>query len=211
MFTYGDLARASHAGLTNVHLRNAELEAEVAELRQALRRAEATARRSAVGAHDIRNALTVIQAETELLASSLRGPDQRESIRALTSATRIVASIAQEMLVSARKPEWRLNVGQRRPALASPVGQQALDKTVSEARPAEASPVEVNIGELLESCRALIERMLEPSLECKFVSSAGLWPITVPPERFEAALQVRLSRDCQRSQGSSVKRSAKRY
>src|SRR4051812_15548564 len=99
MFTHGDLARAPYTGLTDLQLRNGELEAEVERLRQALRGAEATARRSAVGAHDIRNALTVILAETDLLGSSLRDPDQQESIQALTSATRIVAAIAQEILV----------------------------------------------------------------------------------------------------------------
>jgi signal transduction histidine kinase len=195
MFTHGDLSRTTCAGLTDLQLRNAELEAEVAQLRQALRRTEATARRSAVGAHDIRNALTVILAETDLLASSLREPDQQESIRALASATRIVASIAQEILVQARKAEWRKSVPREPPApeAASPREQQAADATLSkavptEAVPTEASPIVVNIGELMKACQKLIERMLERSVKCVFAADAPLWPVTVQPERFEAAL-----------------------
>ena len=189
MFTHGDLARAPYAGLTELQRRNGELEAEVARLRQVLRGAEATARRSAVGAHDIRNALTVILAETDLLASSLRDAEQQESIRALTSATRIVASIAQDILVSARRADWTVDSRQERPPVApSPMGQKGVETTVASASPVEVSPIEVNAGELMNGCRKLVERILEHSAECVFAPDAELWSVTVQPQRFEAAL-----------------------
>ncbi|HVZ32560.1 MAG TPA: ATP-binding protein, partial [Polyangiaceae bacterium] len=193
MFTQGNLARAAYAGLADLQLRNAELEAEVGQLRQALRRAEATVRRSAVGAHDIRNALTVILAEADMLAGSLSEPAQQDSIGSLTSAAQIVAAIAQELLVSARKPEWRGNGRQERPPQAAiPVEQNAVepavDPPVAEPSSLEASPIDVDTSELMNGCRKLIERMLAKSSECIFAAEPGLWPITVQPHRFEAAL-----------------------
>lgn len=183
MSTHAEVARDSYIGLTDEQRRNAALEAEIAQLRQELRSMEATARRAAVGAHDIRNALTVILAETELLGSSLHEPEQQESIRALASATRIVAAIAQELLVSARKSEWRGDGRpERRPVTASPLAPpKAVDMAVSEASP-------IDTVALMRDCRKLIESMLDPSTDCVVAADAGLWPITVQPQRFEAAL-----------------------
>lgn len=87
--------------------RNAQLEARVTELSQALRQLEAASRVAAVAAHDIRNALTVILGEADLLVGSLEDPEQLESARAVTSAGQIVAAIAQDMLGAARKAERR--------------------------------------------------------------------------------------------------------
>lgn len=100
--------RAAQQNADDLRQRNTELEARVAELSQALRRVEAASRLAAVAAHDIRNALTVILGEADLLVSSLVDPEQLESARAVTSAGQIVAAIAQDMLGAARKAERRM-------------------------------------------------------------------------------------------------------
>lgn len=109
----GDVAgdestRAPQQDDEEVRRRNTELEARVTELSQALRQVEAASRLAAVAAHDIRNALTVILGEADLLVHSLEDPDQLESARAVTSAGQIVASIAEDMLGAARRAERRV-------------------------------------------------------------------------------------------------------
>jgi signal transduction histidine kinase len=163
MSTGGELTRAAGEGVSDLQRRNAELEARVAELSRALRQVEATSQRTASAAHDIRNALTVILAEADVLTSSLRQPDQLESAMAVTSAARIVASITQDMLVAARKTE-------------------PTDGT------SERSGTEVDGREFMASSRKLIQRVLGPQFECVFAVDAGLWPVALQRERLEAAL-----------------------
>lgn len=164
MSTCGNLSRATHEGRSELRQRNAELEARVAELTQTLRQMEAITRRTAGAAHDIRNALTVILAEADLLARSLRDPEQVESATAVTSAAQIIASITQDLLLASRKPEWRLD---RKPDRRAP---------------------EVGSGELVTRCQALIRRMLNDTIQCAVAAEPGLWPVAVQPEQLEAAL-----------------------
>jgi nitrogen-specific signal transduction histidine kinase len=160
----GNLSRATYEGVSELRRRNAELEARVAELTQALRQVEAVSRRTAGAAHDIRNALTVILAEADLLTHSLREPDQVESAKSVTSAAQIVASITQDLLIAARKSEWRLD------------------------RKNERRNTEVNSSALLASCQKLARRIVNPTIQCAFSVDPGLWPVAIQPEQLEAAL-----------------------
>jgi signal transduction histidine kinase len=160
----GNLTRGAREGMSELQRRNAELEIRVALLSQTLRQVEAASRRTASAAHDIRNALTVILAEADVLVTSLHDPDQLESAKAVTSAARIVASITQDMLVAARRSE------------ASP--DRAVEEPVAE----------VNTGELMTSSRKLIQRILNPQVECIFTADSALWPVAVQREQLEAAL-----------------------
>jgi signal transduction histidine kinase len=160
----GNLTRAAREGVSELHRRNAELEIRVALLSQTLRQVEAASRRTASAAHDIRNALTVILAEADALTTSLHEPDQVESAKAVTSAARIVASITHDMLVAARRSE------------STP--DRAADERVAE----------VDTGELMTSSQKLIQRILNPQVECIFAADAELWPVAVHREQLEAAL-----------------------
>jgi signal transduction histidine kinase len=164
MSTCGNLSRATYEGVTELRRRNAELEARVAELTQALRQVEAVSRRTAGAAHDIRNALTVILAEADILTHSLQEPDQVESAKSVTSAAQIVASITQDLLIAARKSEWRVD------------------------RKSERQSTEVNSGELLASCLKLAKRISSSAIQCAATAEPGLWPVAVQPEQLEAAL-----------------------
>ena len=164
MSTCGNLSRATYEGVSELRRRNAELEARVSELTQALRQVEAVSRRTAGAAHDIRNALTVILAEADILTHSLRDPEQVESAKSVTSAAQIVASITQDLLIAARKSEWRLERG------------------------SERRNTEVNSSDLLASCQKLVRRIVNPSIQCVFSADPGLWPVAIQPEQLEAAL-----------------------
>ena len=164
MSTCGNLSRATYEGVIELRRRNVELEARVAELTQALRQVEAVSRRTAGAAHDIRNALTVILGEADVLTHSLRDPDHVESAKAVTSAAQIVASLTQDLLIAARKADWRLDRKPQRP------------------------DTEVQSTELMTSCQQLVRRMLPPTIHCSFVAGPGLWPIVTQPEQLEAAL-----------------------
>jgi signal transduction histidine kinase len=164
MSTSGNLLRATYEGVSELRRRNAELEARVVELTQALRQVEAVSRRTAGAAHDIRNALTVILAEADILTHNLRDPDQIESARSVTSAAQIVASITQNLLIAARKSEWR------------------PDPT------SERRNTEVDSSELLARCQKLVRRMLNPTIHCAFSAEPRLWPVAIQPEQLEAAL-----------------------
>ena len=160
----GNLSRATYEGVAELRRRNAELEARVAELSQSLRQVEATSRRTACAAHDIRNALTVILGEADMLTSSLRNPDALESAKAVGSAGQLIAAITQDMLLAARNSEWKVE------------------------RPSEQHGANVNGAELMTSCQTLIRRVLTPAIQCVFAMDAGLWPMAVRPEQLESAL-----------------------
>lgn len=164
MSTCGNLSRATDEGVSELRRRNAELEARVAELTQALRQVEAVSRRTAGAAHDIRNALTVILAEADILTHSLREPEQVESAQSVTSAAQIVASITQDLLIAARKSAWRLE------------------------RRSDGCRTEVDSNELMARCQKLVRRILSSSIQCVFSANPGLWPIAIQPEQLEAAL-----------------------
>jgi signal transduction histidine kinase len=83
--------------------RNMELEARILELSQALAQVEAAAQLASGSAHDIRNALTVILGEADLLARSSSNPDQLESAQAVTSAAQMANTITLDMLGMTRK------------------------------------------------------------------------------------------------------------
>ncbi len=87
--------------------RNTELEARVLELSRALAQVEAAAQLAAGSAHDIRNALTVILGEADMLARGLRDPEQLESARAVSSAAQMASAITLDMLGMARKGAGR--------------------------------------------------------------------------------------------------------
>ncbi len=87
--------------------RNADLEARVVQLTQALWQFEAGSQRAAGAAHDIRNALMVILNEAEFLARNVLDPEQLESAKAVSAAGQIIAELARELVASARKSKGR--------------------------------------------------------------------------------------------------------
>jgi hypothetical protein len=68
-----------------------------------LAQVEAAAQLASGSAHDIRNALTVILGEADMLGRSLLDPEQQESARAVTSAAQMANAITLDMLGMARK------------------------------------------------------------------------------------------------------------
>jgi signal transduction histidine kinase len=83
--------------------RNTELEARILELSQALAQVEAAAQLASGSAHDIRNALTVILGEAEMLARGSSDPEQLESAKAVTSAAQMANAITLDMLGMTRR------------------------------------------------------------------------------------------------------------
>lgn len=95
------------------------LESRVSELVRALQQAEAVCELTAGIVHDVNNALQVAQSEAELLAITLRQPEEIESINAVLLAAKHAHGILRGLLDFARKGEAKASLINGADVLAS--------------------------------------------------------------------------------------------